>query len=222
MKFQREQIPSRPVLIRLAIATEPLKRSFYSRRYKRNLDFHSSLCKRFRTLSENTKRRAFPFFFFFFRQGIVRIDHGSSCESSFRYSKRIILFSSLFYSPPPYCENLQFELIFKIVDRRLKFRGDCRALWEDEVRLCWWPVSSDSRLDVICVMSSLRYVSLSNTSILTFLLFLCFFLRVKSLIECNRFWDRPVMGYEHFQQYNKSNEVCQMDISICKNARENN
>lgn len=160
MKFQREQIPSRPVLIRLAIATEPLKRSFYSRRYKRNLDFHSSLCKRFRTLSKNTKRdERFLFFFFFFRQGIVRIDH--LANQVFVTRRELFLFLSFFYSPPPfsppYCENLQFELIFKIVDRRLKFGRDCRALWEDEVRLCWWPVSSDSRLDVICVMSSLRY-----------------------------------------------------------------
>lgn len=59
MKFQREQIPSRPVLIRLAIATEPLKRSF-KRRYKRNLDSHSfgeDLCKVFeRKNTENNER----------------------------------------------------------------------------------------------------------------------------------------------------------------------
>lgn len=154
MKFQREQIPSRPVLIRLAIATEPLKRSFYSRRYKRNLDFHSSLCKRFRTQErKNTKRWAFSFLFS--PRNCESIVHRSPCKSSFRSLEELLFLFNAFYfflflifirflllAVKIYSLNL----IFKIVDRRLKFRGDCWALWEDEVRLCWWPVSSYSRL----------------------------------------------------------------------------
>lgn len=88
----------------------------------------------------------------------------------------------------------------EIVERYGKMRFDCA---DDQFRVIR---DSIPRVDVICVMSSLRYepriFEQYLDCLLSFFFIFYFLLRVKSLIEWNRF-----MGFEYFERYDKSNEI---------------